>query len=229
MAQNIIYSPWERTKGPCLCLMIISLLFSLLRWFSSVAAFLMSLIKLTIWIVSHRHKAGRGQPAAGGGGGHGPYGPAPFYEMWQLYPNRVVCSCSCSVISCFYAHTWNSGFLSVCIYVVWNFFDQFVRHAEHPWPQMLHPLSVEAWSQHWTSRKVPAVPYRHWRQHVTPAYLCLYCCLPSGNVFYLFLQNNSIPNYLECGVEGRSLRNSKHWGLDNVSDAAASHKWDGDN
>ena len=122
MAQNIRYSPWERTKGPCLCLMIISLLFSLLRWFSSVAAFLMSLIKLTIWIVSHRHKAGRGQPAAGGGGGHGPYGSAPFYEMWQLYPNRVVCSCSCSVISCFYAHTWNSGFLSVCIYVVCNFF-----------------------------------------------------------------------------------------------------------
>lgn len=43
-------------------------------------------------------------------------------------------------------------------------------------------------------------------QHSTPAYLCSYCCLPSGNFLYLFLQNNSILNYLECGVEGHSLR-----------------------
>ena len=39
----------------------------------------------------------------------------------------------------------------------------------------------------------------------------------------------SILNCLGCRVEGRSLRNSKHCGLDNVSDAAASPKWDGDN
>ena len=50
MSQNIIYSPWERTKGPWLCLMITSLLFSLLRLFSFVSAFLTSLIQLIFWL-----------------------------------------------------------------------------------------------------------------------------------------------------------------------------------
>ena len=49
MTLNIIYSPWERTKGPWLCLMTTLLLFSLLRLFSFVSAFLISLIKLILW------------------------------------------------------------------------------------------------------------------------------------------------------------------------------------
>ena len=49
MAQNIIYSPWERTKGPWLCLMPTLLLFNLLWLLSFVSTFLSSLIKL-IWL-----------------------------------------------------------------------------------------------------------------------------------------------------------------------------------
>ena len=50
MAQNIIYSPWQRTKGPWPCLMTTLLLLILLRLFSFVSAFLTSLIKLTLWL-----------------------------------------------------------------------------------------------------------------------------------------------------------------------------------
>ena len=50
MAQNIIYSPWERTKGPWLCLLTTLLLFSLLWLFSFVSAFLTSLIKPILWL-----------------------------------------------------------------------------------------------------------------------------------------------------------------------------------
>ena len=50
MAQNIIYSPWERTKGPWLCLMTTLLLFSLLWLFSFVSAFFISLIKPILWL-----------------------------------------------------------------------------------------------------------------------------------------------------------------------------------
>ena len=39
MAQNIVYSPWEGTKGPWLCLITKLLLFSLVGLFSSVSAF----------------------------------------------------------------------------------------------------------------------------------------------------------------------------------------------
>ena len=49
MAQNIIYSPWEGTKCPWLCLMTTPLLFSVLWLFSFVSAFLISLIKLILW------------------------------------------------------------------------------------------------------------------------------------------------------------------------------------
>ena len=38
MAQNIVYSPWEETKGPCLCLMTKLLWFDLLWLFSFVSA-----------------------------------------------------------------------------------------------------------------------------------------------------------------------------------------------
>jgi len=58
MIQNIIYSPWERTKGPWLCLMTILLLFSLLWLFSFVSAFLTSLIKLILWL---KFSKGKGQ------------------------------------------------------------------------------------------------------------------------------------------------------------------------
>ena len=50
ITQNIIYSPWERTKGLCQCLMTTLLLFSLLWLFSFVSAFLTSLIKLILWL-----------------------------------------------------------------------------------------------------------------------------------------------------------------------------------
>ena len=50
MSQNIIYSPWERTKCPWPCLMTKVLLFSILRLFSFVSAFLTSLIKLILWL-----------------------------------------------------------------------------------------------------------------------------------------------------------------------------------
>ena len=50
MAQNIIYSPWERTKGPWLCFLTTLLLFCLLRLSPFVSAFLTSLIKLTLWL-----------------------------------------------------------------------------------------------------------------------------------------------------------------------------------
>ena len=50
MAQNIIYNPWETTKGAWLWLMTILLLFGLLWLFSFVLAFLTSLIKLILWL-----------------------------------------------------------------------------------------------------------------------------------------------------------------------------------
>ena len=50
MAQNILYSLWEGTKCPWLCLMTTSLLFSVLWLFSFVSAFLTSLIKLILWL-----------------------------------------------------------------------------------------------------------------------------------------------------------------------------------
>ena len=56
MAQNIIYSPWERTKGPELGLMTTLLLFSLHWLFSFVWAFLTSLIKLILWLKFSRGK-----------------------------------------------------------------------------------------------------------------------------------------------------------------------------
>ena len=66
MAENIIYSPWERTKGPWLCLMT-ALLFSLLRLFSFVSAFLTSLIKLILWPKFSTGKR-QAEDMVGGGG-----------------------------------------------------------------------------------------------------------------------------------------------------------------
>ena len=62
MAQNIVYSPWEGTKVPWLCLMTTLSLFGLLWLFSFVSVFLTSLIKLILWLkFVHSQKTGRGQ------------------------------------------------------------------------------------------------------------------------------------------------------------------------
>ena len=50
MAQNIVYNPWRRTKGPWLCLMTTLLLFSLLWLLSFVSALFTFLIKLILWL-----------------------------------------------------------------------------------------------------------------------------------------------------------------------------------
>ena len=66
MAQNIIYSPREGTKGPWLCLMTRQVLFSLIGPFPFVLHFLTSLIKLILWLkLFHRQKAGRGYGVVG--------------------------------------------------------------------------------------------------------------------------------------------------------------------
>ena len=75
MAENIIYSPWE---GPWLCLMTTLLLFSLLRLFSLLSAFLTSLIKLILWL---QFSMGRRQ-AEDVVRGRGSYSAAPFQWHW---------------------------------------------------------------------------------------------------------------------------------------------------
>lgn len=48
-SSNIIYSPWEKNKGPSAILNDYTLLFSFLRLFSFVSAVLTSLIKRILW------------------------------------------------------------------------------------------------------------------------------------------------------------------------------------
>ena len=81
MAQNIINSPWERTRGPWLCLMITLLLFTLLRLFSFVSTFLTSLIKITLLLKLSTGK----RKAEDMVRGQGPYGPALF--QWGTHIN----------------------------------------------------------------------------------------------------------------------------------------------
>ena len=50
MTQNIIYGPWKGAKGPWLCLMSRLLQFGLLWLLSFVTAFILSLIKLILWV-----------------------------------------------------------------------------------------------------------------------------------------------------------------------------------
>ena len=80
MAQNIIYSPWEGTKGPWLCLLTTLLLFSLLRLFSLVSAFLASLIKLILWL---QFSTGKRQ-AEDVVRQPGSYSTAPFQWHWRF-------------------------------------------------------------------------------------------------------------------------------------------------
>ena len=62
VAQNIIYSPREGTKGPWVCLLTNSHCLVLLNCFPLFLHFLASLIKLTLWLkFFHRQKAGRGR------------------------------------------------------------------------------------------------------------------------------------------------------------------------
>ena len=56
MIQNVIYSPWDRTKGPWLCLTTTLLLLSLLRLFSLFSHVLISLIKLILWLKFSTYK-----------------------------------------------------------------------------------------------------------------------------------------------------------------------------
>ena len=76
MAQNIIYSPWERANGLWLCLMTTSLLFSLLWLFSFASAFSTFLIKLIFWLKFSRDR--RQAEDTVGKAGRGPQGLAPF-------------------------------------------------------------------------------------------------------------------------------------------------------
>ena len=70
MAQNIIYSPWEGTKGPWLCLLTKLLLFCPVSLLFSASAFSHFLIQLILWLkFFHRQKAGRGH-GRGVGGDH---------------------------------------------------------------------------------------------------------------------------------------------------------------
>ena len=85
---NIIYSPWERTKGPWLCLMTTLLFFRLLcfplfQYFS-----LLWLNFLTV--VFHRQKTGRvlGDWGAGGGG-KGHMVLLHFIGVWRLLASHT--------------------------------------------------------------------------------------------------------------------------------------------
>ena len=66
MAQNIIHSPWGKTKGPWLCLMTTLLLFSLLRLFSIISVFLVSPIKLILWLLKFPTSKRQAEDMVGG-------------------------------------------------------------------------------------------------------------------------------------------------------------------
>ena len=60
MAQNIICGPWERTKGPWLCLMTHYHYLVSFDYFPLFSHVLTSPIKLILWLKFSRQKAGRG-------------------------------------------------------------------------------------------------------------------------------------------------------------------------
>ena len=82
MAQDITYSPWERTKSLWLCLKTTLLLFGLLWPFSFVSASLISLIKFIHWLKFSTDKR-QAEDTGGwdGGGQKGPWGPATFHLL----------------------------------------------------------------------------------------------------------------------------------------------------
>ena len=90
MAQNMICSPWERTKSPWLCLMTTVFLFILLTLFSFVSAFLTLLIELLLFDWKFPRAKGRQTTWWWGGGREGPYGPAPSQYFTK---EKTVCKC----------------------------------------------------------------------------------------------------------------------------------------
>ena len=79
MAQNIIYSPWEGTKGPWLRLMTTLLSFSLF-WLFRFCISHSSDQTCSVTKALHRQKAGRRH-----GWGQGPQGPASFQCDWTCF------------------------------------------------------------------------------------------------------------------------------------------------
>ena len=129
MAQNVIYSPWEGTKGPWLCWVTPLLLFNLLRLVSLVWAFLASLIELVFWL---KFPTGERQ-AEDVVGGQGSHSTAPFQWHWRL----ILTSWQMCTVGV-------TGFGSLCR--LWNWCSQewwllWLEKAE---------LDVELrWSQSW--------------------------------------------------------------------------------
>lgn len=131
--------------------MTISLSFSLLRWVSSVAAFLTSLIKLTISIkfpTDTRQAEDNLLVLVVEGTGH------------MVLPRFMRCGSFILTMSfapvfcyqlflCSYSKLRSDLFLSVCIYVVCNFFlflTSLFGMQSIPDHKCHAPLSVEAWS-----------------------------------------------------------------------------------
>ena len=120
MAQNVIYSPWERTKGPWLCLMTTMLWFSLLRLFSFVSAFTTSLIKLIFWLKFSTDKRQAEDMVEGRG--------------WERVA-RTTWSCSVSKVR--EIPRWEKNFVSPPIQFIgkaqlmvwWHFVPQIPRRA----------------------------------------------------------------------------------------------------
>ena len=90
MAQNMICSPWERTKSSWLCLMTTVLLFILLTFFSFVSAFLTFLIELLLFDWKFPCAKRKQMTWWGGGGQERPYGPAPSQYFTK---EKTVCKC----------------------------------------------------------------------------------------------------------------------------------------
>ena len=130
MAQNIIYSPWERAESPWLCLMTRLLFFSLLWLFSFVPTFLTFLIKLILdW--SFPQAKGR-------------------QRTWGVRQGPV---CPCSIIKAIYIQSlqfwrlWRLFSLKFACFFVCLFFlvAMCVSWLASPF---LHPQSASVQSQH---------------------------------------------------------------------------------
>ena len=91
MAQNIIYSPCERTKGPWLCLMTTLLLFSLLCLFLFISAFLIYLIKLTLWLKFSTNERQAGDMEWGWGEARS----LESYFVSRCHMDKIRCAIAC--------------------------------------------------------------------------------------------------------------------------------------
>ena len=131
MAQNIIYSPWKRTKGPWLFLMTTLLLFSLL-WWLYVSALLTSLIKLILWCF----------PQAKG-----------RQRTWRVA--RTIWSCSISLrqykFSLLTVLKGLKNLLKICLFFVCFFFCLVAMCISWLVSPFLHLQSASVQSQHLSS------------------------------------------------------------------------------